>query len=130
MPFMTSKRMRLKSPVHSVVPSPHPQNQAVDTRKRPPKAFDLPLEILMEIVSYYPALPLPVSRYFCSQVLPSSTLVRSDALRSLSQVCRYWRQIFFPMLWEHVGACSIRLHIPLPIIPTSTGRCQCPSHFY
>ena len=75
------------------------------------KALELPLELLMEIISYYKAIPIP-----CAPTDPSSPtfyhfvkseyLERTDALRALSQTCRLWRNVFFPLLWQRLEACA------------------------
>uniref|UniRef100_A0A8H7XQ75 F-box domain-containing protein n=1 Tax=Psilocybe cubensis TaxID=181762 RepID=A0A8H7XQ75_PSICU len=69
------------------------------------KALQLPLELLLEIVTYFNAFPSePVGfydrRYFDREA--SKYLERTDALRSLSQTCRLWRYIFLPLLWERL----------------------------
>lgn len=72
------------------------------------KFIDLPAELLLEIVSFFPAVHIPTSRRFNTPVLPPSIFERWDVLRALSQTCRLWRNIFFPMLWERMEACAIR----------------------
>jgi len=75
------------------------------------KALELPLELLMEIISHFKCLPVPItSRSYVtprgiSYRLPSQYLERTDALRLLSQTCKLWRNIFFPLLWERLEAC-------------------------
>ena len=68
----------------------------------------LPAELWLEILSYFPAVPIPTRRIRPSPVLPPSTLERSDVLRALSQTCRSLREIFFEQAWERLEACAIR----------------------
>ena len=35
-------------------------------------------------------------------------LERTDALRALSQTCKLWRHLFFPLLWERLESCLTR----------------------
>lgn len=72
------------------------------------KFVEMPLELLLEIMSYFPAVPVPTSRRFNTPVLPPSVFERWDTLRALSQTCRLWRSIFYPMVWERMEACAIR----------------------
>jgi hypothetical protein len=69
---------------------------------------EMPVELLCEIMSYFPALAVPTSRQFYTPVLPPSVFERWDVLRALSQTCRLWRSIFYPMLWERMEACAVR----------------------
>ncbi|KAF8159183.1 hypothetical protein B0H34DRAFT_654539 [Crassisporium funariophilum] len=81
----------------------------------PSKAFELPLELLMEIISYFNSLPTHSSNgaaftwgaYSASgKMMAATSLERTHVLRSLSQTCKLWRNIFFPMLWERLEACA------------------------
>jgi hypothetical protein len=79
---------------------------------RRPKVLELPLELLMEIISYFECLPVPMiaSRSTAPYIIgyssgPSRYLERTDALRLLSQTCKLWRHIFFPLLWERLEPC-------------------------
>ena len=57
----------------------------------PNKGFELlelPLELIMEILSHFAHVPISTGRTY--------------ALRALSQTCRSWRNLFFPLLWERI----------------------------
>lgn len=79
------------------------------------KALELPWELLIEIISYFERLPIPITTKtnfhpspYGVDLMPSESsqyLERTDALRALSQTCRLWRNIFFPLLWERLEAC-------------------------
>lgn len=66
------------------------------------KALQLPLELLMEVMSHFKAVSTGIIYGHSSRGLDSSYLERTDALRSLSQTCKLWRYIFFPLLWERL----------------------------
>lgn len=77
----------------------------------------LPVELLTEIISYIPSLPVDEA-YFApgtdidkceDRLLPPRQLRRTITLRSLSQTCRLWRQVFLPLLWETVELASLRV---------------------
>jgi hypothetical protein len=65
----------------------------------------------MEILSYFEYLPIPITSknyitpHGIDYLLPSRYLERTTALRLLSQTCKLWRNIFFPLLWERLEAC-------------------------
>ncbi|KDR72797.1 hypothetical protein GALMADRAFT_101124 [Galerina marginata CBS 339.88] len=59
----------------------------------------------MEIVSYFKALPIPMTLVY-GHYLPSDYLERTDTLRALSQTCRLWRNTFFPLLWQRLETCA------------------------
>jgi len=72
------------------------------------KALELPLELLTEILSYFECLPVPITYRSCfilHSAESSRYLERSDVLRSLSQTCKLWRTMFFPLLWERLETC-------------------------
>ncbi|KAF9444616.1 hypothetical protein P691DRAFT_807122 [Macrolepiota fuliginosa MF-IS2] len=75
------------------------------------KLIELPVELLLEIMLYFPAVHIPTSRRFNTPVLPPSIFERWDALRALSQTCQLWRTIFYPMLWERMEACAVRAEL-------------------
>lgn len=71
------------------------------------KALDLPLELLMEVLSYFRSSPIMTSPTEeatdnVGSIASENNLERTDVLRSLSQTCRLWRDIFFPILWERL----------------------------
>ncbi|KAJ3554440.1 hypothetical protein NP233_g12424 [Leucocoprinus birnbaumii] len=72
------------------------------------KFVEMPLELLFEVMSYFPAVQVPTSRRYNIPLLPPSVFERQDALRALSQTCKLWRTIFYPMLWERMEACAVR----------------------
>ncbi len=78
----------------------------VDNRKC--KFVELPLELLLEIISHFQAVSIPAKLGSEMPVLPPSVFERPDVLRALSQTCRHWRSIFFPMLWERMEVCAVR----------------------
>ena len=80
------------------------------SRRQESKALDLPLELLREIISYFNCFPDQLIPSYASDEQsslvprdPRTYLERRNVLRSLSQTCRYWRDIFFPILWEHLN---------------------------
>lgn len=75
------------------------------------KAVALPAEILLEIISYYPNLPMdnPPERFPMNRrYLDASAFERSDTIRALSQTCLTWRAFFWHMLWERVEAGALK----------------------
>ncbi|KAF7343968.1 hypothetical protein MVEN_01686000 [Mycena venus] len=68
-----------------------------------PSLPDLPTELLMEIVKYYPELYLDIDAIIHG--MASEQFAGDDALRALSQTCRTLRGIFLPVLWARVYAC-------------------------
>jgi hypothetical protein len=74
--------------------------------------LELPLELIMEIISHFDCLPLITSKlnyyHFSDDPRVSGWyLERTNALRALSQTCRSWRNLFFPLLWERLEPCLI-----------------------
>ena len=72
----------------------------------------LPLELIMEVLSHFDCLPIITGKfdYDLFGIDPKITrryLERTDALRALSQTCRSWRNLFFPLLWERLEPCLI-----------------------
>ncbi|KAF7343945.1 hypothetical protein MVEN_01683300 [Mycena venus] len=68
-----------------------------------PSLPDLPTELLMEMVKYYPELYLDIDASL--QGVASEQFDGNDTLRALSQTCRTLRGIFLPVLWARVHAC-------------------------
>ena len=59
---------------------------------------------------------LPISVTTKTNFHPSGSfryLERTDALRALSQTCKLWGHLFFPLLWERLESCLTR---PKPAI--------------
>jgi hypothetical protein len=73
-----------------------------------PQVLELPAELWLEIISYFPTVPIPTLRITHNPVLPPSTLDRCDVLRALSQTCRALRKMFFQQAWERLEVCAIR----------------------
>ncbi|KAF7343952.1 hypothetical protein MVEN_01684000 [Mycena venus] len=61
---------------------------------------DLPTELLLEMVNYYPELYLDIDDSLHG--VASEQFVGDDTLRALSQTCRTLRGIFLPVLWARV----------------------------
>ncbi|KAJ7730161.1 hypothetical protein B0H16DRAFT_1893668 [Mycena metata] len=68
-----------------------------------PSLPDLPTELLMEIIKYYPELYVEVDARV-NGVL-SGQYPGNDALRALSQTSRTLRAIYLPVLWERFHSC-------------------------
>lgn len=68
----------------------------------------LPVELWLEIVSYYPIVKAPnyVSHHGSSRGLSEDYLDRPKALRALSQTNRALRNLFLPVLWERLEVCA------------------------
>ncbi|KAJ7661948.1 hypothetical protein DFH06DRAFT_987519, partial [Mycena polygramma] len=93
------------SPVRSI-PSTNPM----------PSLPDLPTELLMEIVSYYPELYPAFDA--CTYGVPHDQFSGKDSLRALSQTSRVLRDIFLPALWSRVHACFTSRNRPKRKIKT------------
>jgi len=81
----------------------------------------LPTELLLEIVSHFPAIPLPMGRRDRASVYPASFLEKPRILRALSQMCRSLRSIFLPYVWQKIEVCA-NPRIPENISATSARR--------
>jgi len=74
--------------------------------------LELPLELIMEILSHFDCLPtitgkLDLGLFGVDPKVSRRDLERTDALRALSQTCRSWRNLFSPLLWERLEPCLI-----------------------
>ncbi|CAA7269121.1 unnamed protein product [Cyclocybe aegerita] len=83
------------------------ESTAKPNAKQTSKILEFPYELILEILSYFEALPVPFTpddarMNSFSTHLPESTLERSDTLRALSQTCRMWRNVFLPMVWQNL----------------------------
>ncbi|RDB24582.1 hypothetical protein Hypma_008276 [Hypsizygus marmoreus] len=67
----------------------------------------LPTELLVEIVSYLPTIPVPATYAQNAAVFPGTCLERMRIMRALSQMCRSLRAVFLPLSWERIEACTI-----------------------
>ncbi|KAJ7822361.1 hypothetical protein B0H13DRAFT_2127136 [Mycena leptocephala] len=68
-----------------------------------PSLPDLPTELLMEIIKYYPELYLDIDAAI--RGVSSKQFDGNDVLRALSQTSHVLRGIFLPLLWARVHAC-------------------------
>ncbi|KAJ7833274.1 hypothetical protein B0H13DRAFT_2111247 [Mycena leptocephala] len=68
-----------------------------------PSLPDLPTELLMEIIKYYPELYLDIDAAI--RGVSSEQFDGNDVLRALSQTSHVLRGIFLPLLWARVHAC-------------------------
>jgi len=80
--------------------------------------LELPLELIMEILSHFDCLPIVTSKlnydFFGTHPRVSDQyLERTNVLRALSQTCRSWRKLFSPLLWERLEPC---------LIPSDSGK--------
>jgi hypothetical protein len=80
---------------------------------------DLPVELLLEIISYFPhqtackeeilrTMIGPEGCYIPWKVLEYDYFARPETLRALSQTNRKLRSVFLGVLWEDLDACAIR----------------------
>ena len=112
MPLKSKKRVK-RSPLDTgkAVEAAEAEAPAFPNTGSSSKVLELPLELLMEILSYFHCLPIPITAVhnFNAQgidfKLSSRYLERTDVLRALSQTCKLWRHLFFPMLWERLEPC-------------------------
>ncbi|KAJ7149119.1 hypothetical protein C8R46DRAFT_916479 [Mycena filopes] len=70
----------------------------------------LPVELLHEIVSYFPCAPVPCLSW---HVLSKDHLARSNAIRALSETCQQLRRVFLAHAWAHVEICASAKISPL-----------------
>jgi F-box-like len=66
----------------------------------------LPTELLFEIISHFPAVPLPMGKGDHCTVYPASYLEKPRILRALSQMCRSLRSVFLPYVWQKIEVCA------------------------
>jgi len=81
------------------------QVQPTNGRQKLP---DLPVELLLEVISYFPVVPVPALLAPCMSILAPEALDRADAVQSLSQTCHRLRNIFLPVLWESLDTWAVR----------------------
>ena len=133
MPPRRAKRTK----VESVVGATPSSRDVVSLPNRTSSALELPIELLMEILSYFPRAPIEVPRYgvYFYNTPPASSLEYTDLLRALSQTCRRWRSIFLPLLWECLEVCTTRSQKPAwylwlarSLEKKSKGLAQSPQH--
>lgn len=63
----------------------------------------LPTELLLEIVSHFPVIPIPLFR---TKPYSAEYLARTQALRALSQMCMSLRRVFLPLVWQRIEVCA------------------------
>ncbi|SJL12602.1 uncharacterized protein ARMOST_16030 [Armillaria ostoyae] len=72
----------------------------------------LPNELLLEILSYWPSIPIPAKD---RRVFSERYMERFHALLTLSQTCRSLRNVFLPLVWERLEACASRKPLLSPL---------------
>jgi hypothetical protein len=108
MPSRDHKRLKYTLATSTSTASIDKQASQDITPSLQPQILELPAELWLEIISYFPAVPVPTRRFAHGPVLPPSTLDRSDVLRALSQTCSTLRKMFFERAWERLEVCAIR----------------------
>lgn len=91
----TNARSRKRAKVvHNVIQPTHAPARAVNS-----KGFAvLPTELLLEIFSYLPSMPIPAQ----PGEHHGQYRNRARILRGLSQMCRSLRSVFLPIVWEKI----------------------------
>ncbi|PBK65156.1 hypothetical protein ARMSODRAFT_892263 [Armillaria solidipes] len=72
----------------------------------------LPNELLLEILSYWPSIPIPAKD---RRVFSERYMERFHALLALSQTCRSLRNVLLPLVWERLEACASRKPLLSPL---------------
>lgn len=67
----------------------------------------LPLELVLEILSYFLSSPVP-STTALYEPLPPGFSRRTKTTRLLSQLCRSLRTILLPFAWRTIEVCSLK----------------------
>ncbi|KAF8060831.1 hypothetical protein FPV67DRAFT_1587292 [Lyophyllum atratum] len=62
----------------------------------------LPVELLLETISYFPTIPIPIVG---DDMYSTSYLDRPQLCRALSQTCRSLRSRFLPLSWQRIEVC-------------------------
>ncbi|EDR09179.1 uncharacterized protein LACBIDRAFT_296541 [Laccaria bicolor S238N-H82] len=111
MPPRRAKRAKLESVV-GTTPS---TRDVVSLPNRTSNAVELPVELFLEILSYFPHAPVGLPRYGIDirSAPPVFCFERTDLLRALSQTCRRWRLILLPLLWECLEVYPVRSREPV-----------------
>jgi hypothetical protein len=65
----------------------------------------LPPEILLEIISYFPTIPVPLLEN--RNIFEHKYQAREKALSALSQTCVILRRVFLPLRWQRLEVCEI-----------------------
>jgi hypothetical protein len=66
----------------------------------------LPTELLLEIMSHFPAVLLPLGEHDKCMIYSAPYLEKPRVLRVLSQMCRSLRSIFLPYVWQAIEVCA------------------------
>ncbi|KAF9043856.1 hypothetical protein BDZ89DRAFT_1128176 [Hymenopellis radicata] len=66
----------------------------------------LPVELHLEILSYFPSVPIPCPR---SGILPAEYRDRFDAIFALSQTCSALYHVYHPLLWKSLEKMATEL---------------------
>jgi len=66
----------------------------------------LPPELLLEIVEYFPSIPVPCG--YMEKPVDKTLCDRQFTLRTLSQLCRSFRNLLLPYVWRHIEVCSVK----------------------
>ncbi|KAF8887460.1 hypothetical protein CPB84DRAFT_1786891 [Gymnopilus junonius] len=97
----------------SVIKTKRPRRHIPQPSKERPVsvAFPiLPVELLLEILSYFPRPVDPLStERWCTlfdDADASEYLAWRKTLLSLSQTCRHWREVFWTQLWRCIEVCE------------------------
>jgi hypothetical protein len=78
-----------------------------------PSLASLPIELLFEILSYFPSIPWSEIltahlRKYPAPVVPAVYRQLFDVLRTLSQTCKGLRSILLPLAFKRIEACTIQ----------------------
>ncbi|KAK0200096.1 hypothetical protein DFS33DRAFT_217786 [Desarmillaria ectypa] len=94
------KRVRYSTPGFEI----SPQREARNTVRA--GLPSLPIELLLEIFSYWPSIP--ISWPESPALFPNIYLERSHTIRALTQTCTSLRAILLPLAWQNLEACASR----------------------
>ncbi|PBK88374.1 hypothetical protein ARMGADRAFT_1168081 [Armillaria gallica] len=109
-------RKRIKSSTPGIEISPQ-QEAARTVRTSLPS---LPVELLLEILSYWPSIP--ISWPDSPALFPYIYLHRTRTLQALAQTCTSLRAILLPLAWQNLEACSSRNLPPGRPTPSLSGK--------
>ncbi|TFK38271.1 hypothetical protein BDQ12DRAFT_735828 [Crucibulum laeve] len=104
-----SNQQKPSATLDSEASVPQAPTQPLEATAGTSKALELPMEILTEISSYFYALVIPEvtthpndNNDTFPQMYQPNVFERPKVLRALSQTCRLWRSMLYPLIWEHV----------------------------
>ncbi|KAK0458272.1 uncharacterized protein EV420DRAFT_388953 [Desarmillaria tabescens] len=98
--FRSRKRLRCSTPGSDM----SQQRQAANAART--SLPSLPVELLLEIFSYWPSIP--ISWPDSPPLFPNIYLERSYTIRSLTQTCTSLRARLLPLAWQNLEACASR----------------------